>query len=76
MQGYNDAPIKNLNSDLFNVKSYVNGLCKFIMECETPMTVSIQGNWGSGKTSMMNMIQSELGGKILFPGCFHARSFA
>lgn len=63
--GYNDAPIKSLTEDLFDVKNYVGGLCKFILECETPMTVSIQGDWGSGKTSMMNMIQSELGNRVL-----------
>jgi hypothetical protein len=63
--GYNDAPITDLENDLFQVDKYVNGLCKFILECETPMTVSIQGDWGSGKTSMMNMIQSQLGNKVL-----------
>ena len=63
--GYNDAPIKSLTEDLFDVKNYVGGLCKFILECETPMTVSIQGDWGSGKTSMMNMIQTKLGKRVL-----------
>lgn len=63
--GYNDAPINEMKDDLFGVNSYVKGLCKFILECETPMTVSIQGDWGSGKTSMMNMIQHELGDKVL-----------
>ena len=75
MQGYNDSPIHALKDDLFGVQSYVNGLCKFIMECETPMTVSIQGDWGSGKTSMMNMIQSELGDKI-FPIWFNTWQFS
>lgn len=63
--GYNDKPILRLKDDLFQVDKYVKGLCKFILECETPMTVSIQGDWGSGKTSMMNMIQDKLGDKVL-----------
>lgn len=63
--GYSDAPIKRLKDDLFKVENYVNGLCNFILECETPMTISIQGDWGSGKTSMMNMIKDKLGNRIL-----------
>ena len=63
--GYRDVPIGNLSDDLFNVDSYVKGLCHFILNCDTPMTISIQGDWGSGKTSMMNMIKTELGEKIL-----------
>ena len=27
------------------------------MECDTPTTIAIQGDWGTGKTSMMNMIR-------------------
>ena len=50
--------------DLFDVQSYVDGLVKFIKNCVTPMTVSIQGDWGSGKTSMMNMIRQELGESV------------
>lgn len=73
--GYNDAPINDLKDDLFGVNSYVKGLCKFVLECETPMTISIQGDWGSGKTSMMNMIQNELGEKI-FPIWFNTWQFS
>ena len=63
--GYNDSPLSSLSEDLFDMKQYVEGLRKFILECQTPMTISIQGDWGSGKTSMMNMIESELGEDIL-----------
>ena len=63
--GYQDLPVDNLKDDLFNVESYVNGLCLFILNCDTPMTISIQGDWGSGKTSMMNMVKEHLGEKIL-----------
>lgn len=58
--GYPDTPVEKLEDDLFNVTTYVNGLCSFIGSCETPMTISIQGDWGSGKTSMMNMIRTKI----------------
>lgn len=58
--GYPDTPVEKLEDDLFNVTTYVNGLCSFIGSCETPMTISIQRDWGSGKTSMMNMIRTKI----------------
>jgi hypothetical protein len=59
MTGVTDTPVKNASEDMFNVSTYVNGLCSFILSCATPMTISIQGDWGSGKTSMMNMIRDK-----------------
>lgn len=58
--GYNDAPIETQEEDAFNVEQYVNGIAHFISGCATPMTISIQGDWGSGKTSIMNMINRAL----------------
>ncbi len=29
--------------------------------CSTPMTIGIQGDWGSGKTSLMNLVRAKLG---------------
>ena len=54
--GYPDKPVSSVQNDLFSVETYIDGLCQFIKNCDTPMTISIQGDWGSGKTSMMNMI--------------------
>ncbi len=54
--GYPDKPVNSLKNDLFSIDTYIDGLCQFIRNCDTPMTISIQGDWGSGKTSMMNMI--------------------
>ena len=39
---------------------YVKGASKFIKECATPMTIAIQGNAGTGKTSLLNLIDMEL----------------
>lgn len=62
--GSNDSPAETISEDLFDVRQYVKGLSDFITACETPMTISIQGDWGSGKTSMMNMVREELGDKV------------
>lgn len=73
--GYPDKPVASITEDLFNVEVYVNALCSFIRSCDTPMTISIQGDWGSGKTSMMNMMKANLqalsGQSGSIPGSFH-----
>ena len=48
------------SKDLFEIGPYIKGLSDFIKECKTPMTISIQGTWGTGKTSIMNMVEAEL----------------
>ena len=52
-----DSPAEE---DLFNIKNKVDGLTRFISECKTPMTISLQGNWGTGKTSIMKQVESKL----------------
>lgn len=51
---------KASKKDLFKIESYTDGLAKFIKECKTPMTIAIQGDWGSGKTSMMNRLEKAI----------------
>jgi len=58
--GLQDIPIKNLEEESLGLKDYVESLSEFILKCETPMTVAIQGDWGSGKTSLMNLIKENL----------------
>ena len=43
--------------DRLNLLSYADALKEFIHTCDTPMTVGLQGDWGSGKTSMLNMLR-------------------
>lgn len=55
-----DVPRKAKEDDLFGINRYQNGLIKFIRHSDTPITIAIQGEWGSGKTSLMNTLKEEL----------------
>ncbi|ADL36513.1 KAP P-loop domain-containing protein (plasmid) [Butyrivibrio proteoclasticus B316] len=48
------------SEDSFGIKNYIASMADFLMTCATPLTVSIQGSWGTGKTSIMKMIEKEL----------------
>ena len=71
---YNDSPLKYQdkdikskgidnkisNDDSLGNETYSKALFEFIIETDTPMTIGIQGDWGMGKTSMMEMILARL----------------
>lgn len=46
--------------DFLATQDYSIALVEFIKECDTPMTIGIQGDWGIGKTSMMSMIKAQI----------------
>lgn len=48
------------SEDKFGITDYIGGLANYIEECNTPMTISIQGSWGTGKTSIMNLVNNSL----------------
>lgn len=54
---FSDKPTKN---DLLNFKDYSDLLSDVILHNETPSTIGIFGEWGSGKTSLMLMIEDQL----------------
>lgn len=60
MIGNTDRPIEMISNDELQIEAYVTGLAEFVEECDTPMTIAVQGDWGCGKTSMMNMIRTYL----------------
>ena len=65
-----DVPRKAGQSDLFGIDKYKDALVEFIGTASTPITVAIQGEWGSGKTSLMNTLKDELcdqSGKMFHP---------
>lgn len=55
--GLTDGPA---DQDHLGIESYYVGLADFIQGCPTPMTVALQGDWGTGKTSAMQMVQRRL----------------
>ena len=58
--GIVDEPLRRKGKDLLKIERYSNALIKFIKNSKTPMTIGIQGQWGSGKTSLLNTIYTEL----------------
>lgn len=44
----------------FGTESYIKGLVKFIKSATAPVTIALQGEWGSGKTSLMLRLEREL----------------
>jgi len=55
-----DIPRLAGQADLLGLDNYAKALTRFVKSASTPLTIAIQGEWGSGKTSMMNQLQSEL----------------
>ena len=58
--GFRDTPIKETSEECLGLGEYAGALADFIVQCDTPMTIAIQGDWGSGKTSMIHMIMNQL----------------
>lgn len=55
-----DVPRKYTQDDLFGIHVYQDALVEYIRYTETPITIALQGEWGSGKTSLMNLLRWEL----------------
>ena len=53
-----DTP--KVDKDQLGIDKYKKGLKRFLMSAQTPLTVAIQGEWGSGKTTLMNFLRQEL----------------
>ena len=54
--GVIDEPVAPGAVDNLDIKTHSQALIKFIENTKTPITVGIQGEWGSGKTSLINSI--------------------
>ena len=54
--GVIDEPVPPGEDDNLGIEIHSKSLIEFIQETETPITVGIQGEWGSGKTSLLNSI--------------------
>ena len=58
--GVIDEPISESSKDNLDLSIHANSLIKYIEETDTPITIGIQGEWGSGKTSLINSINHVL----------------
>ena len=54
-----DQPAK-ADEDRLNMKAYAGALTEFIANAQSPLTIALQGEWGSGKTSLMNALEASL----------------
>ncbi|SCY00300.1 KAP family P-loop domain-containing protein [Nonlabens sp. Hel1_33_55] len=57
-----DVPKIASDKDQLGILNYQKGLSNFIKNAQTPLTVAVQGEWGSGKTSLMNSVRHDLCG--------------
>lgn len=55
-----DVPLAAGEQDLLGLEKYTSALVEFIANAQLPTTLAIQGEWGSGKTSLMNQIRYRL----------------
>lgn len=58
----NDSPIESVADDLYGIAPFAKSLTKSILNIKNPhgTTIAINGPWGSGKSSAVNLIRSEL----------------
>ena len=58
--GVVDEPLGRGQKDHLKIKKHAKALTQFVKSSQTPITIGIQGEWGSGKTSLLNTIYNEL----------------
>jgi hypothetical protein len=56
MSSITDKPISKIGEDLLKVEKYSQALSNFITRSDTPITIGLQGEWGTGKTSLMSLL--------------------
>lgn len=56
MSSITDKPIASIKDDLLKVEKYSDALGAFIEKADTPITIGLQGEWGTGKTSLMALL--------------------
>lgn len=52
-----DLPSDN---DWLGSEKYVEGLTEYVYACPTPMTISVQAEWGVGKSTFLKMMKSKI----------------
>ncbi|MCA1606613.1 MAG: hypothetical protein LC775_14360 [Acidobacteria bacterium] len=56
---FNDAPILAPEDDRFGIDRFAQGLAQSFKRIESPIgaTIAINGPWGSGKSSAVNLVR-------------------
>lgn len=59
---FNDSPIETPEDDRYGILPFAQSLSRSICEIKTPIgtTIALNGPWGSGKSSAVNLIRREL----------------
>ena len=55
-----EIPITAIQDDLLNSKYFTDSLIDYIEHADTPFSISLNGEWGSGKTSIINAVKKEV----------------
>jgi predicted KAP-like P-loop ATPase len=60
---YNDSPIETPDDDKYGITPFSKSLAKSILGIKKPVgtAIALNGAWGSGKSSAVNLIRAELG---------------
>ncbi|HEY0156359.1 MAG TPA: YCF48-related protein [Thermoanaerobaculia bacterium] len=55
---WNDRPVETPEEDRLEFQPLANGIARFLgnPKTEPPLTIAVTGAWGSGKSSLMNMV--------------------
>ncbi|WP_293677865.1 P-loop NTPase fold protein, partial [uncultured Phenylobacterium sp.] len=72
--GVSDLPIGWADPDPLKLKPVAMALSRFVRNSQTkpPLTIAISGVWGSGKSSLMNLVYEDLQGRRVRPVWFNA----
>lgn len=76
LREHNDAPIKELEDDILGYSSYAKNIAKMYAnwsDKESSLVTALYGEWGSGKTSLKNLIINEIKEKDSKKGNFFCR---
>ena len=57
-----DEPQESIEDDHLNMGVYYKQLATYICTCATPITIAIQGSWGTGKSTLMKFVKNNLKG--------------
>lgn len=55
-----DFPIKNDDADIIGMDDMLEGMVVYINHAQMPFTIAVQGEWGIGKTSFLNLLKDRL----------------